>query len=214
MIDITHVLDRLRVQRPIFHSEADFQHAFAWELQKQLPSAAIRLEFPITHVGKTYYLDIFVESIEGRFGIELKYKTRELSVQLGCETFFLRSHSAQDIGRYDFIKDLKRLELVTSAEKNMIGHAILLTNDSAYWKRPLSRTRTIDAAFRIHEGQTLGGSVMWGVGASPGTMRNREEPIQLHGTYALNWQPYSQPSANSYGQFRYLALQVGNNSTP
>lgn len=30
--------------RPVFHSEADFQYAFAWELQRTSPSVQIRLE--------------------------------------------------------------------------------------------------------------------------------------------------------------------------
>src|SRR5664280_2719473 len=34
----------LAVGRPVFHSEADIQHAFAWELQRTHPAARIRLE--------------------------------------------------------------------------------------------------------------------------------------------------------------------------
>ena len=30
--------------RPLFHSEADFQHAFAWQLHSAHPDARIRLE--------------------------------------------------------------------------------------------------------------------------------------------------------------------------
>jgi hypothetical protein len=30
--DLPHLMDALAAQRPIFHSEADFQHALAWEI--------------------------------------------------------------------------------------------------------------------------------------------------------------------------------------
>jgi hypothetical protein len=38
------VLAELSGQRPIFHSEADFQLAFAWTIQTRHPVAKIRLE--------------------------------------------------------------------------------------------------------------------------------------------------------------------------
>ena len=37
MVNIIHVLNQLSKNRKVFHSEADFQHAFAWELQNQYP---------------------------------------------------------------------------------------------------------------------------------------------------------------------------------
>ena len=37
-------MDSLAAKRPIFHSEADFQHALAWEVQLAHPNAGIRLE--------------------------------------------------------------------------------------------------------------------------------------------------------------------------
>ncbi len=43
-LDIHGALGRLSAVRPIFHSEADFQHALAWTIQLQHPDATIRLE--------------------------------------------------------------------------------------------------------------------------------------------------------------------------
>ena len=41
---IRATLAKLAKKRPVFHSEADFQHALAWELQLDDPTAGIRLE--------------------------------------------------------------------------------------------------------------------------------------------------------------------------
>ena len=92
--------------------------------------------------------------------IELKYKTRAIDVKVGDEEFFLKNQSAQDIGRYDLIKDIVRVEQVISAHGNSEGYAILLTNDSAYWKTPRNKS-TVDAEFRLHNGRVLSGALEW-----------------------------------------------------
>ena len=45
MLDIHGLMSKLRKRRPIFHSEADFQHALAWEIHLANPSHQVRLEF-------------------------------------------------------------------------------------------------------------------------------------------------------------------------
>ena len=45
MIHLYDVLRSLSCQRPIFHSEADFQHALAWLIHLQHPDAIVRLEY-------------------------------------------------------------------------------------------------------------------------------------------------------------------------
>lgn len=41
---LDEVLGRLARLRPVFHSEADFQQAFAWEARVLDPSLRVRLE--------------------------------------------------------------------------------------------------------------------------------------------------------------------------
>ena len=207
MMTITEVLKRIASQRPVFHSEADFQHAFAWELHQRLPAASIRLELPTPHLGKQRYLDVWVSHESRILAIELKYKTRALSVRIGNEQFSLKDQGGQDDGRYDFIKDIRRLEQFLSGRRGGAGYAILLTNDSAYWTPPSGR-RTLGADFRLHQGRNLHGTLSWRAGAAPGTILGREEPIELHGKYAVHWESYSQLSSRSYGRFRYLAVKV------
>ena len=87
MINISQVITSLASQRPVFHSEADFQHAFAWEIHRQLPAASIRLELPLQPQGKSIHLDIWATQKELALAVELKYKTRALSVRIGDEQF-------------------------------------------------------------------------------------------------------------------------------
>ncbi len=207
MIDVLDIIKSLAIQRPLYHSEADFQHAFAWEFHRRLPNATIRLELPLVTTDRVLHLDFWATSKEESIAVELKYKTRALSVQLGGERFDLTNHSAQDLGRYDFIKDIQRLEQVKLHRKNVIGYAILITNDSSYWKRSRD-SHTIDADFRLEQERVLHGVLKWSEKASAGTKRGREEPIEVKGQYKLCWEDYSRPSGTSYGVFRYLAVKV------
>ena len=110
MIDPVDIMRALARRRPIFHSEADFQHAFAWEIHRSAPEFDIRLEVPVRATTGAIHLDLLARSTLGQMAIELKYKTRSLTAALDGEDFHLMSHAAQDLGRYDFFKDLNRIE--------------------------------------------------------------------------------------------------------
>ena len=87
------------------------------------------------------------------------------------------------------------------------GYAVLLTNDASYWKVP-TRKDTVDADFRVHEGREISGALAWATSAGSGTMKSRESPIEMQGSYRLRWQEYSSVPAKSYGSFRYLAVSL------
>ncbi len=207
MIDFHELLASLAKKRPIFHSEADFQHALAWSIHQQLPGAHVRLEVPFRADGKTIHLDLWVTSNEWALAVELKYKTSSLSLEHDGEQYQLQNHSAQDGGRYDFLKDLQRLEQITSVKSGVTGYAILLTNDSSYWKPPRSNT-TVDSAFRIHHGRSLSGLLHWGSAASSGTTRSRELPINLENDYQIHWSDYSELAQQKYTTFRFVVVKV------
>jgi hypothetical protein len=191
----------------LYHSEADFQHAFAWELHRASPECDIRLEAPIRTSSGSTHLDLLVRSPAGEVAIELKYKTRALAIDLQGEQFNLVSHSAQDLGRYDFFKDLRRVEAFAASAPNRSGYAIFLTNDSAYWKSPGSLAYGY-AAFTMHDGRAVSGSLGWGERASEGTRKGRQSDIELYGNYGLSWAEYSSVPADSYGNFRYLCVHA------
>jgi hypothetical protein len=215
MIDLNGILGTLCNTRPIFHSEADFQHALAWQIHQQCPTACIRLEYPFSP-SEPDHLDIFAFGSDCSLAIELKYKTRRLFATIDGEIFRLKDHSAQDCGRYDFVSDIERLEQFVSSHPECIGYAILLTNDSLYWDPPRSVV-TVDASFRVHEGRLLHGTLGWGEMASKGTTKSRERAIAIKGTYNLSWRDYREvkPSTyvRGYRRFRYLMVMVGGTPT-
>ncbi len=152
--DIHNLMADLAQHRPIFHSEADFQHALAWQIHETMPDCKIRLELPYRK-EKDWHLDIWL-SIP-RIAIELKYRTKELELEHEGEHFSLRNHRAQPQGRYEFLEDLQRLEQVITDKKAKSGFAVLLTNDQDLWDSARGWKTTIDAAFRLHEDRKVTG---------------------------------------------------------
>lgn len=207
-INVPATLATLALRRPIFHSEADFQHALAWEIQRRYDDAEIRLEFKPPGTPPRTYLDIWVTLGTAAIAIELKYKTGRLSARVSGEQFDLLNHGANDLGRYDFLKDIARVEAAVDATPGATGFSVLLTNDSKYWTA-IASTETIDANFRIHEGQILAGELRWGANAG-GTTRGRERAINLSRPRAMRWSDYSDLGTRA-GQFRSLVVSIAPN---
>ena len=205
---IHSILTELAKRRPVFHSEADFQHALAWQLHLSKPDADIRLEKQVSTAGPRVHLDILVQSTDGQIAIELKYKTRSAKLYHANEEFLLRNQSAQDIGRYDFLKDIQRLEKYIEEHQQAEGFAILLTNDQTY-RTESKKKDSVDSEFRVHQGRVLQGSATWGGNASPGTKFKREAPIKLRGKYEVIWSKYGSSVA---GDFHYVLLHVPQNA--
>ncbi len=121
LVDPVEIMQALARRRAVFHSEADFQHAFAWEIHRSAPECDIRLELPVRTTSIAIHLDLLTRSQSGQMAIELKYKTRSLTTDLNGEDFNLMSHAAQDLGRYDFFKDLHRIEVFAQAGPKRTG---------------------------------------------------------------------------------------------
>jgi len=207
MMELGTILQTLAARRPIFHSEADFQFALAWEIQRRLPEANIRLEVPVRGPGGTRYVDLWVWSGGATLAIELKYPTRKLSLQIAEERFDLVNQDAQDLGRYDFIKDIERLEAIAQADPSIAGIALLLTNDPAFWT-PARDRETADEAFRIDEGRQLHGVLDWRETDGSSTRHGRQRPLELRGRYGCVWNEYSQAGPDPYARFRWLAMTL------
>jgi hypothetical protein len=205
MVHLPEILEKLATKRPIFHSEADFQHALAWELHEALPEARVRLEVPVRGEQRAIHIDLVIAIGNAVTAVELKYLTRGISMTLDGEPYNLADQSAQDISRYDCIKDICRLEGIVASGRAVAGYAVVLTNDSAYWK-VAANSNTVDAEFRLHDGRTLEGELRWSTKAGTGTTKGREQPLSLRGKHALKWHDYSTIAAASYGKFRYLVL--------
>ena len=195
-------MERLAVRRPIFRSEADFQHALAWEV-KEAHACEVRLEYK-PFPNDEMQVDIWLPA-EG-VAIELKRRTRSVQVEHGGEQFELKDHSAEDQGRYEYVKDVQRLErVVDGLDAARAGFAVFLTNERLYWNR--GRGGTISDAFFLYEGRHLAGRMEWAARAGKGSTQGREEPLSLRGSYDLRWRDYSDLPVK-YAQFRYLAIEV------
>ncbi|GAA1584152.1 hypothetical protein [Kribbella karoonensis] len=205
-VPLDDILAALVRRRPVFHSEADLQHAFAWEAHRLDPTLQVRLE---THPEPNVRLDLLLSrsDLDRHTAVELKYLTAAWSGEHAGETFALKNHGAQDVRAYDAVKDIGRLERFVHQRANWNGVFIAITNDPMYWRPPTHGRATNADAFRIYEGSTLAGNRAWGPNTGAGTMKNRMEPIELAGAYALSWRDYSRISG-ARGQFRALVVEV------
>jgi hypothetical protein len=207
-LPLAAVLDHLSADKPIFHSESDFQHSLAGIVGKLAPAVRVELEWrPMADRRWRIDLSLVDGTSRERVLVELKYATRRLAANVGGERYEVKDHAAQDITRHDFIKDVLRLETLVNSGVADRGLAILLTNDQGYWKH--SARQTIDTDFRLHDTRMLTGTMAWTATASAGTRAGRDEPLTLSGRYTLGWHDYSRLGDSPAMRFRFLPVHVG-----
>lgn len=208
-VDVEDLLRRLAQSRPVFHSEADMQHAVAWEAHGLDPRLQVRLE---TQPEPNVRLDLAFSLPEAsRYtAMELKYLTAGWSGELGGEQFALKNHGAQDIRAYDVVKDIARLERFVAGRPDWNGVFVCIANDPMYWRGVTHGRATNADAFRVYDGTVLTGERAWGPNTGQGTMKGRVDPIALVGEYRLAWRDYARVDG-SRGLFRYLLVEVTGN---
>ncbi len=196
----------LRESRPVFHSEADFQHALAWAIRMSDSRVQVRLE---TRPAPGMRLDLLVSrpDLGKHLAVELKYLTTAWIGEVEGEHYELLSQGAQDIRAYDVLKDLQRVEQFVDMRQGCSGAVLVLSNDPSYWSRPTHNRATNADAFRIYENQVLSGRRAWGPATGAGTMKKRESAIELHGTYRCSWLEYSALPGH-WGTFRLLTFII------
>ena len=104
-------------------------------------------------------LDIVVKKDGEYCPVELKYKTKKVERQisrfnemLDDKVVVMKNQSAQDLGMYDFWKDIRRVELVRNRFKNVKGGlAVFVTNDRLYTKA--SRENSNNYLLNMTEGK-------------------------------------------------------------
>lgn len=208
MNNLQDTLFNLAKRRLLFHSETDFQHELAWQFKLDNPQLEIRLEKPITSI----YVDLVVIDDIKKIGIELKYKTSQLAY-LDTKTndlFQLKEHAALDLGRYDFLKDISRLEILKSDGIIETGYCIFLTNCPYYWTK-LNYNYIIppnDINFRLEDGQCIKGKIQWTKETKESTVgKTRIAGISIRNEYFMKWYDYSNLNIK-YGLFRYLLVEI------
>ena len=198
--EINKLVQECLNERGIFHSEADFQHSLAWKIHKEFGKKfKVRLEFPI---GNKSIDLVLIDSSKNKIGIELKYKTKESSEEVNGEKYSLKSHGAQDIGRYDVIKDIERLEELIRENKIKLGFVIFLTNDLSYLNKCKGNARK----FSLEEGREITGKLDWGKNTGEGTKKNREKTLKLKNNYKINW--INSLTISEKNIFKYFILEI------
>lgn len=196
----------MRLPQNAFHSEAEFQFAFAWELKSIDKSLGIFLEHTMLSGANPYHVDLIVVEANGdKTGFEFKYKTKKT----GNPSAFGLAHEllnqgAQNNACYDYLKDVFRLEDLKKHGLISAGYSIMLTNDESYWNS-IGKSSTADYKdFRICQGNTSSGTLSWGSTKSG----KRSAAIKLIGSYAHSWNDYRPWGSLGNSPFKCLITAV------
>ena len=201
------MLNELATKRPIFHSEADFQHELAWLCHLKYGNEySVRLEKPeiigLDHIA----VDIVLTNSQGGSNVylELKYKTAEVrNYNFNTELFNLKKQGAHNNACYDFCKDIQRVEQLTQNNLSY-GYAIFLTNDMSYLRRPRSTAQY--RSFSIHQGRQLTGNLDWIPPHNSNYLRSHN--IQLNNSYDIDWEAYSTLPTGRNSVLKYLLVAI------
>ena len=221
MLEIEDILKSLAKEKPVFYSEKDFQCLLGWQIKETYPDVDVRSEVPIEkNDGKIEHIDLRVRDGKSKIGIELKYITRSFKTTINGDEFNLKNHAANDLRCYDVLKDIQRLESYIENEKIDKGYSIVLTNVESLWSKNESVRETYYDNFRIGNGNIVTGELKWKENingetnkAADGTKKGRKKPINLQGTYNLNWMEYfnnlsEEKESKKGGLFKYLLVEI------
>lgn len=210
------ILQKLSHRRPVFHSEADFQHELAIEIKSA--GWDVRLEVPrpiaVNQVDVTAEIDLLIRKDRDWTAIELKYIKESTHVIHGDEQFHLAGSWGTNLSRFDCWADYRRIESIVAAGHAQQGHAIFLTNVATAWNTDVGSTRNLASMFSLHEGRTVpaGASLNW-TPATPtaGSVSAKRlppyAPVLVSRPQACRWTDYSKIGQPG-GTFRYLMLST------
>ena len=144
--DVKQFLD---TNEELLFNERDFQMHLATFLRQTGHYDDVDVEYyvPLSELkgyiwNNELRMDILVYKEEEFLPIELKYKTKSVrknllrfGEQVAEKVEVMKNQGAQDLGMYDFWKDVRRIEIVRERFKSIKnGLAVFVTNDSAYLK--------------------------------------------------------------------------------
>lgn len=156
----------------LLFNERDLQmHLVVWLKESKNAYDDVDLEYYVPYAVLDNYLwkselrmDIVVKKDGEYLPVELKYKTKavkrpikrfgqDLTDKHGelMPVLIMKNQGAQDLGMYDFWKDVRRIELVRNQFEHIKeGLAVFLTNNPAYKKCP--RSTSNNNLFSMSEG--------------------------------------------------------------
>lgn len=190
----------LESREEIFVNERDLQMHLALYLERSNNYDNVEVEYyvPKSELSPEYIwnsemkVDIVVCK-DGKFvPIELKYKTKAIAED-DVERFgmqirdvcIIKNQAAQNISKYDFWKDVRRLEILKKKFKNIhVGICLFLTNDQSYQSTPRDNAKCKN--FSMDPGSPHGTNMNW-QGEAPESRPN----FSLDSTYRTSWKNVS-----------------------
>lgn len=187
----------LAQQEELMFNELDIQIQLALYLRASGHYDDVDVEYSLPNEslpdydwGSNLRIDLVV-SRDGEYcPVELKYPTRKVTqsiLRFGVdvpEAVVMKNQGAQDIVRYNFWKDVRRMESLRkrfATIKN--GIAFIMTNDPSYVRSV--RNTSSCAPFSTAEGHKVGpGTVDW---QNDPKVRKNHPAFNLDGSYSLHW---------------------------
>ncbi len=208
---IQNSIDELKIERPVFCSEADFQHSLAIKISNQNHDLSrIRLEklIPLKE-DKRNYVDLFLDFKDFKAVLELKYKTKKEIIFHDNEEFNLLGHGAQNLGSYAFFKDIQDIESLINKKQIDMGLCLFLTNDSYYWRE--HPRESITKQFRISDNRKVGNEVLNWVKTKKTDPDKKEwtkryPRLTMKNNYDFLWKEYS--NLDNQHLFKYLLIPI------
>lgn len=208
----------------VFANENQFQFELAWRIKTKYSGYDVLFEVVYlddnrsSEKDKKNYTDLVVvdNDLKEYVSIELKYKTK----QRDSDDRLLKNQGAQDLGVYDYLKDLSRIEKLKENSLKQFefyekykdykfdkGYAIILTNDKTYYEG--GKEEKYAMYFSIKHNAKKAGEMDWNRNLGKcvkGT--DRDYPIFLSGNYDCIWNLEPDKNKNSGKEFYYLILEV------
>lgn len=210
----------------IFISENDLVLSFALYILERFPDAKVNFELPFDieykfqtkdenfHNPGNSYLDLHVFLNGIRYGFEFKYHTCKYAVNTNLYKFELKDHIARDVLRFNFRKDIHRLEHLRNNYSEFRihkGFAVLLTNDKALIKTDANKN-TLDKEYRFSEIAPIrGGDVKWSKVSGKGNWVGSDQfdimlPLKKEG-YEIYWRDYHQIK-DPKKDFKFCVIEI------
>lgn len=161
----TDVKQFLDTNTELLFNERDFQMHLATFLRQTCHYDDVDVEYyvPLSELENYIWnnelrIDVLVRKGDEYLPIELKYKTKSVKKriprfgeQVPSDVEVMKNQGAQDLGKYDFWKDVRRIEIVRKRFKTIKnGLAVFVTNDPSYLQR--GRDNSNHIKFSMTEG--------------------------------------------------------------
>ena len=208
------ILAFISQQTELMFNEIDFQIQLALYLRSSGHYDDVDVEYSLPKDIMPDYdwdsnlrIDLVV-SRDGKYcPVELKYPTCKVTKAISRfgkhipEAVVMKNQGAQDIVRYNFWKDVRRIEVLNSRFDSVEGGiAVIMTNDSSY-VRPV-RPDSSCAPFSTSEGNVVGpGTVDW---QNMPTVRENHPPFTLNGSYTARWHQATIDGID----FNYMIIEI------